>query len=130
MDLRPDHAPGDAAHPMYPIGSNGASQAILDARVLAGCIGRHRGDLNEALRRYEKARRPATAAIVRANRGFRARAPHEARRGAGARWLRAHRRRDLHREIADVTEKYRTTAGFSLAALQRGTSLIEDPHPL
>ena len=27
---------GDAAHPMYPIGSNGASQAILDARVLAG----------------------------------------------------------------------------------------------
>ncbi len=25
---------GDAAHPMYPIGSNGASQAILDARVL------------------------------------------------------------------------------------------------
>ena len=26
---------GDAAHPMYPIGSNGASQAILDARVLA-----------------------------------------------------------------------------------------------
>ena len=29
---------GDAAHPMYPIGSNGASQAILDARVLAGCL--------------------------------------------------------------------------------------------
>ena len=26
---------GDAAHPMYPVGSNGASQAILDARVLA-----------------------------------------------------------------------------------------------
>ena len=26
---------GDAAHPMYPIGSNGASQAIIDARVLA-----------------------------------------------------------------------------------------------
>ena len=32
---------GDAAHPMYPIGSNGASQAILDARVLAGCIRSH-----------------------------------------------------------------------------------------
>ena len=29
---------GDAAHPMYPIGSNGASQAILDARVLTGCL--------------------------------------------------------------------------------------------
>ena len=26
---------GDAAHPMYPIGGNGASQAIIDARVLA-----------------------------------------------------------------------------------------------
>ena len=25
---------GDAAHPMYPVGSNGASQAILDARSL------------------------------------------------------------------------------------------------
>ena len=25
---------GDAAHPMYPIGSNGASQAILDAECL------------------------------------------------------------------------------------------------
>jgi hypothetical protein len=33
-------------------------------------------------------------------------------------------------EIADVTEKYRTTAGFSVAALKGGTSLIEDPYPL
>jgi len=121
---------GDAAHPMYPIGSNGASQAILDARVLAGCIGRHRGDLNEALRRYEKARRPATAAIVRANRGFGPELPMklvEERAPDGF----AHIADVIStEEIADVTEKYRTTAGFSLAALQRGTSLIEDPHPL
>src|ERR1700722_4075736 len=61
---------GDAAHPMYPIGSHGASQAILDARVLAGCIRRHGDDIGEALRWYEESRRPATAAIVRANRGF------------------------------------------------------------
>jgi hypothetical protein len=33
-------------------------------------------------------------------------------------------------EIAEVTEKYRTTAGFSLAALQRRTSFIDDPYPL
>jgi hypothetical protein len=33
-------------------------------------------------------------------------------------------------EIAEVTERYRTTAGFSLATLQRGTSLVEDPYPL
>ena len=32
---------GDAAHPMYPVGSNGASQAVLDARSLARrvCLG-------------------------------------------------------------------------------------------
>jgi hypothetical protein len=33
-------------------------------------------------------------------------------------------------EIAEVTENYRATAGFSLAALQRGTSFIDDPYPL
>jgi hypothetical protein len=33
-------------------------------------------------------------------------------------------------EIAEATETYRSTAGFSLAALQRGTSLVEEPYPL
>jgi 2-polyprenyl-6-methoxyphenol hydroxylase-like FAD-dependent oxidoreductase len=59
---------GDAAHPMYPIGSNGASQAILDARVLARELDRHR-DPAAAFAAYEAERRPATAAIVLANRG-------------------------------------------------------------
>jgi len=58
---------GDAAHPMYPIGSNGASQAILDARVLAREIRAH-GTTEAALHAYEAERRPATAAIVLANR--------------------------------------------------------------
>jgi len=58
---------GDAAHPMYPIGSNGASQAILDAKALATAFGAH-GDAIAALDAYEAARRPATAAIVVANR--------------------------------------------------------------
>jgi 2-polyprenyl-6-methoxyphenol hydroxylase-like FAD-dependent oxidoreductase len=58
---------GDAAHPMYPIGSNGASQAILDARVLAREIRAH-GPTHAALLAYEAERRPATAAIVLANR--------------------------------------------------------------
>jgi 2-polyprenyl-6-methoxyphenol hydroxylase-like FAD-dependent oxidoreductase len=58
---------GDAAHAMYPIGSNGASQAILDARVLAREIQRH-GVTPEALHAYETERRPATARIVLANR--------------------------------------------------------------
>lgn len=57
---------GDAAHPMYPVGSNGASQAILDAVILADCL----AELSpvEALKTYEKARRSATTKIVRANR--------------------------------------------------------------
>lgn len=58
---------GDAAHPMYPIGSNGASQGILDARVLAREI-RRAGPTAEALVAYENERRPATAKIVLANR--------------------------------------------------------------
>src|SRR3546814_17703284 len=58
---------GDAAHAMYPIGSNGASQAILDARVLTREILAH-GTTPEALAAYEAERRPATAKIVLANR--------------------------------------------------------------
>lgn len=58
---------GDAAHSMYPIGSNGASQAILDARVLAREIQAH-GPTPEALQAYEAERRPATSKIVLANR--------------------------------------------------------------
>jgi 2-polyprenyl-6-methoxyphenol hydroxylase-like FAD-dependent oxidoreductase len=58
---------GDAAHPMYPIGSNGASQGILDARILTREIQRH-GVTPAALQAYEAERRPATAAVVRANR--------------------------------------------------------------
>ena len=58
---------GDAAHAMYPIGSNGASQGILDARVLAREI-RKSGSTTEALQAYEAERRPATSKIVLANR--------------------------------------------------------------
>ena len=59
---------GDAAHPMYPIGSNGASQAILDSRVLVDSL-TDGTPIGEALQAYESIRRPATAAIVHANRG-------------------------------------------------------------
>lgn len=59
---------GDAAHPMYPIGSNGASQAILDARILTQKIMQHGANAN-TLQQYEAERRPTTSAIVLANRG-------------------------------------------------------------
>ena len=58
---------GDAAHPMYPVGSNGASQAIIDARVLARALAVE-PTVEAALLAYEAERLPATAAVVRANR--------------------------------------------------------------
>ncbi|MFI8103978.1 flavin-dependent oxidoreductase [Streptomyces sp. NPDC086023] len=57
---------GDAAHPMYPTGSNGASQAIVDARVLAYELAHH--DVDEALARYDAARRPETSRLLAAHR--------------------------------------------------------------
>ena len=58
---------GDAAHPMYPRGSNGAAQAIIDARVLADRLAAG-GDPRTALGAYEAARSGPTARVVRANR--------------------------------------------------------------
>jgi 2-polyprenyl-6-methoxyphenol hydroxylase-like FAD-dependent oxidoreductase len=58
---------GDAAHPMYPRGSNGAAQAILDARALADCLAAG-GDPLAALSAYEAARSGPTARVVRTNR--------------------------------------------------------------
>jgi 5-methylphenazine-1-carboxylate 1-monooxygenase len=58
---------GDAAHPMYPVGSNGASQAILDARCLADLL-RDSEHPVQALWAYEQTRLPLTAEIVRMNR--------------------------------------------------------------
>ena len=57
---------GDAAHPMYPVGSNGASQAVLDARCLADLLAA--GDAPAALAAYEAERLPKTSAIVAGNR--------------------------------------------------------------
>jgi 2-polyprenyl-6-methoxyphenol hydroxylase-like FAD-dependent oxidoreductase len=58
---------GDAAHPMYPRGSNGAAQALIDARTLADLLQRH-ADPVAALAEYEGKRLEATAKVVRTNR--------------------------------------------------------------
>ncbi|QIG98842.1 MULTISPECIES: flavin-dependent oxidoreductase [unclassified Bradyrhizobium] len=58
---------GDAAHPMYPVGSNGASQAILDARCLADALARAEHP-RQALAGYDRQRLPMTADIVASNR--------------------------------------------------------------
>ncbi|MBD1545413.1 flavin-dependent oxidoreductase [Roseibium aggregatum] len=57
---------GDAAHPMYPMGANGASQAILDAEVLADELAKNPGPAG--LKAYEEIRRPFTANVVLTNR--------------------------------------------------------------
>lgn len=59
---------GDAAHAMYPIGSNGASQAIIDAESLAKHLSSTIDDVAAALKAYEQERLPPTAKIVMANR--------------------------------------------------------------
>jgi 2-polyprenyl-6-methoxyphenol hydroxylase-like FAD-dependent oxidoreductase len=58
---------GDAAHPMYPVGSDGASQTILDARCVAPLLA-ETTDVVTALQAYEAARLPAMAKIVQDNR--------------------------------------------------------------
>jgi 2-polyprenyl-6-methoxyphenol hydroxylase-like FAD-dependent oxidoreductase len=58
---------GDAAHPMVPNGSNGASQAILDACCLASLFA-EADDVATALKAYETARLPTTATVVQSNR--------------------------------------------------------------
>ncbi len=59
---------GDAAHPMYPRGSNGSAQALIDVRTLADCL--TEAALPDALINYEQLRRETTAAIVRTNRSM------------------------------------------------------------
>jgi len=88
---------GDAAHLMYPIGANGASQAILDAAALAAELARGGGATAAALRRYEDARRPATTAIVLANR----------RMDRAERAMAAHPGHDKGRTLETVTGDYR-----------------------
>ncbi|MBE7637368.1 flavin-dependent oxidoreductase [Sneathiella sp. P13V-1] len=59
---------GDAAHAMYPNGSNGVSQGVLDAMTFADLIAEDSSDIPSLLQKYEDARREAVSKIVLANR--------------------------------------------------------------
>lgn len=59
---------GDAAHPTYPVGSNGASQAIVDARIIGASILEH-GVCPRALSAFEEKVRPESRKVILANRG-------------------------------------------------------------
>ena len=117
---------GDAAHPMYPIGSNGASQAIVDARVLAHALATA-PDPVQALHRYEEARLPATARIVLANRGN---GPEQVMQIVEDRAPDGFDRLDdviTTEELQSVARAYKQVAGFSRDDLNTRPSLSVSP---
>jgi 2-polyprenyl-6-methoxyphenol hydroxylase-like FAD-dependent oxidoreductase len=102
---------GDAAHAMYPIGSNGASQALLDARVLAQALTAH-ADVPTALTAYEEQRRPATTAIQASNRRM---GPEIVMRMAHERAPEGFARIEdviSRQELESIAAEYKRTAGF------------------
>jgi 2-polyprenyl-6-methoxyphenol hydroxylase-like FAD-dependent oxidoreductase len=109
---------GDAAHPMYPRGSNGAGQAILDARCLADALAESGGDVVAALAAYDAERREKTARVVRTNR---AQPPDAIIREV---WQRSGdkpfaRIEDVipRAELEAILASYRQVAGYDRAAL-------------
>jgi 2-polyprenyl-6-methoxyphenol hydroxylase-like FAD-dependent oxidoreductase len=112
---------GDAAHPMYPIGSNGASQAIIDARVLAHELA-GRADPVSALSAYEHLRRPPTTALVHANRQH---GPEQVMTVVEERAPNGFVRIDDvigHDELRTIVARYSRTAGFDVDELNSRAS--------
>jgi 2-polyprenyl-6-methoxyphenol hydroxylase-like FAD-dependent oxidoreductase len=115
---------GDAAHPMYPRGSNGAGQAILDARALAGCLKRE-ADAVAALKAYERVRLKPAYEVVLMNR---TNPPDAILREVH---VRTHDRpfariEDVisNEELVALSENYKRVAGFEREALARRESFI------
>lgn len=107
---------GDAAHAMYPFGSNGASQAILDARVFAYELA-SAPTIDEALNGYETRRRPVASGVQLANRrqagDVMAKVSAMARRGAHG---------DAASELQGAERSYRQLAGFDVDELNNRKS--------
>jgi 5-methylphenazine-1-carboxylate 1-monooxygenase len=106
---------GDAAHPMVPRGSNGAGQAILDARALAECL-----QEGKDLKAYEDQRLAPTARIVLENR----RNPPDAilREVFERTGDRPFERIDdviSAQELAALSERYKQVAGYDKVTLRR-----------
>ena len=109
---------GDAAHPMYPRGGNGAAQAIVDASAIAPLLA-ETADPRDALKAYEDDRRPKTTKISLTNRSE----PPDViidlveTRSNGKKFARIE---DIVRpeELAAISEKYKKIAGFDLQATQ------------
>lgn len=114
---------GDAAHPTYPVGSNGASQAIIDAREIGAAILAH-GRTPEALEAYEAQVRPRTTALGLANRG---KGPDAVMQMVEDRCGGVFDRIDdviPRAELAAHAEHYKRLAGFSIEALNARPPII------
>jgi 2-polyprenyl-6-methoxyphenol hydroxylase-like FAD-dependent oxidoreductase len=117
---------GDAAHPMYPVGSNGASQAILDARVLTREILAH-GPTNAALLAYEAERRPATSDLVMLNRRN---GPEQVMQLVEERAPDGYKVvTDVlsQKELEDIAANYKRVAGFQVEALNAKPPIVQAP---
>ena len=111
---------GDAAHPMVPRGSNGAGQAILDARVLVYELVAHR-DPVEALKAYEASRLPATSKVVLTNRTMPPDAIlREVKLRSGDRPFERIEDVIALDELRAMSEGYKKIAGFDQASLAGG----------
>jgi 2-polyprenyl-6-methoxyphenol hydroxylase-like FAD-dependent oxidoreductase len=115
---------GDAAHPMYPRGSNGAGQAIVDARYLTGEI-KKLGATPAALTAYESARVPATAKVVLTNRSD----PPDAilrevwNRSGGKPFARIEDVMPTD-ELQAILDRYKKVAGFDRETLRTRPSFV------
>ncbi|MBX3519261.1 MAG: flavin-dependent oxidoreductase [Xanthobacteraceae bacterium] len=115
---------GDAAHPMYPIGSNGSSQAILDARVLAREI-QDKGETSAALVAYEAERRPATTQLVMLNRGN---GPEQVMQMVEERAPNGFKVvTDVltQQELEGIANNYKRVAGFQVEALNAKPAIVQ-----
>ena len=113
---------GDAAHPMYPVGSNGASQAIIDARTLVHALATE-ASIDAALEKYDSIRRPATAAVVLANRQV---GPEKCIELAEERAPNGFEKIDdviSQTELEEIALNYKQTAGFDPQVLNHRESL-------
>src|SRR5690606_28264745 len=115
---------GDAAHPMVPRGSNGAGQAVIDARFLAGQLKRQ-GLGTAAWQEYDRVRVGAATRVVLTNR---ANPPDAILREVYERsGDRPYQRIDdviSRAELEGISNRYKQIAGFDPASLKARASFL------
>ena len=105
---------GDAAHPMYPRGSNGSAQALIDARTLSDQLSKHTNP-RDALTEYESLRLSTTAKVVETNRNV----PPDfiimkAQELSGGKPFRHIDDLISQDELRQISDNYKNVAGFAL----------------